>query len=86
MKKIHTMTMGELAAFVCTHLQINGIDVVLSGGGCVAIYSEGRYVSYDLDFIENISSGRRKLKKVLAEIGFLEEAKYLKSFTLSMTS
>ncbi|MFO7811470.1 MAG: hypothetical protein R6V21_00735 [Pelovirga sp.] len=78
MKKIHTMTMGELAAFVCTHLQVNGIDVVLSGGGCVAIYSEGRYVSYDLDFVENISSGRRKLKQVLAEIGFQEEAKYFK--------
>jgi hypothetical protein len=39
------MTMGELAAFVCSHLQRNGIDVVLSGGGCVAIYSGGRYVS-----------------------------------------
>ena len=76
MKKIRAMTMGELAAFVCSHLQRNGIDVVLSGGGCVAIYSEGRHVSYDLDFVENISSGRRKLKKVLAEIGFEEEGRY----------
>ncbi len=76
MKEICEMTMGELAAFVCSHLQKNGIDVVLSGGGCVAIYSEGRYVSYDLDFVENISSGRRKLKEVLAAIGFEEEAKY----------
>ncbi len=42
----------------------------------MAIYSEGRYVLYDLDFVENISSGRRKLKKVLTEIGFQEEAKY----------
>jgi len=76
MKEIREMTMGELAAFVCSHLQKNGIDVVLSGGGCVSIYSEGRYVSYDLDFVENISSGRRKLKKVLAAIGFEEETKY----------
>jgi hypothetical protein len=59
-KEIQAMTMGELAAFVCSHLQRNGIHVVLSGGGCVSIYSEGRYVSYDLDFVENISSGRRK--------------------------
>jgi hypothetical protein len=44
-KEIRAMTMGELAAFVCSHLQRNGIDVVLSGGGCVAIYSGGRYVS-----------------------------------------
>ena len=70
------MSMGVLAAFACSHLQRNGIDVVLSGGGCVAIYSEGRYVSYDLDFVENMSSGRRKLKKVLAEIGFEEEGRY----------
>lgn len=72
------MTMGELAAFVCSHLKGRGINVVLSGGGCVAVHSEGRYVSYDLDFIENLSSGRRKLKKVLAEIGFEEEGKYFK--------
>jgi len=70
------MTMGELAAFVCSHLQGNGIHVVLSGGGCVSIYSEGRYVSYDLDFVENISSGRRKLKKVLTEIGFEAKGRY----------
>jgi hypothetical protein len=72
------MGMGELAAFVCSHLRRNGIDVVLSGGGCVAIYSEGRYVSYDLDFVENVFSGRRKLKKVLTEIGFEEEGRYFK--------
>lgn len=29
----------------------------------MAIYSEGRYVSYDLDFVENISSGRRPKKR-----------------------
>ena len=57
MKEIHAMTMAELAAFVCSHLQKNSIDVVLSGGGCVTIYSEGRYTSYDLDFVENISPG-----------------------------
>jgi len=75
-KEIRVMSMGELAAFVCSHLQRMGIDVVLSGGGCVAIYTEGQYVSYDLDFIENLSSGHRRLKKTLAEIGFDEEGRY----------
>lgn len=79
MKEIRGMSMGELAAFVCSHLKKNGINVVLSGGGCVAIYAEGRYVSYDLDFIENLSSSLRKLKKVLAEIGFKEEGRYFKN-------
>jgi len=77
-KTIGEMGMGELAAFVCSHLKTNGINVVLSGGACVAIYAEGKYVSYDLDFIENLSSGRRKLKRILAEIGFEEEGRYFK--------
>jgi len=68
--------MGELAAFVCSHLKEAGIEVVLSGGACVAIYSSGKYVSYDLDFIERLASGRRKLKKALAEIGFEESGRY----------
>jgi hypothetical protein len=78
MKKIQEMSMGELAAFVCTHLHKHGINVVLSGGGCVSIYAEGKYVSYDLDFIENLSSGRRKLKRVLADIDFKEEGRYFR--------
>ncbi len=76
MKEVATMSMPELAAFVCSHLRQQGIEVVLSGGGCVEIYSEGKYVSYDLDFIENLSSGRRLLKDALAQIGFREEGRY----------
>lgn len=78
MKEIGAMNMGELAAFVFSHLKKKGIDVVLSGGACVGILTEGKYVSYDLDFIENFASGRRKLKKVLGEIGFEEEGRYFK--------
>ncbi len=61
------MSIGELAAFVCTHLKDNGIDVVLSGGACVSIYTKNRYQSYDLDFIENVSASRKKIKEVLRE-------------------
>lgn len=45
MKPLGEMTAGELAAYVATHLGARGITVVLSGGACVTIYSEGRYVS-----------------------------------------
>jgi hypothetical protein len=69
-KAIKDMSSGELAAFISTHLRRNGIEVVLSGGSCVSIYSENKYVSGDLDFIEFGSISRRKLKKVLGEIGF----------------
>jgi hypothetical protein len=70
------MTIAELAAFVCTHLQRHGIDVVLSGGACVAIYSQGAYVSRDLDFIETHYTKRQNLRAALAEIGFSERHRY----------
>lgn len=76
MKKIADMTIGELAAFVCSHVQEHGIEVVLTGGGCVEIYSSGKYSSFDLDFIENIPVGGGKLRKVLAEIGFSKKDRY----------
>jgi len=78
MKTVSDMNMSELAAYVCSHLLYNGIEVVLSGGACVSLYTAGQYVSYDLDFIENLSSGRRKLKKILEQIGFHEEGRYFK--------
>lgn len=51
MKPIAEMSMGELAAYVCEQLKEAGITTVLSGGSCVSLYSEGRYVSADLDLI-----------------------------------
>lgn len=41
----------EIAALVCEALEHAGIDVVLSGGGAVILYSENEYMSTDLDFI-----------------------------------
>jgi len=79
MKPIKDMAIGELAAFICSFLKRKGIDVVLSGGSCVSIYTENKYASLDLDFIEFGSVSRRKLKKVLSEIGFHEENRYFKS-------
>lgn len=64
------MSIAELAAYVCSHLKENGIEVVLSGGSCVSIYTENKYETPDFDFIENVSSGRKKLTVVLAKIGF----------------
>ena len=58
------------------HLKRRGIDVVLSGGSCVSIYTENKYASLDLDFIEFNYIDRKKLKKSLLEIGFHEKNKY----------
>ncbi len=70
------MTPGELAAWVATHLRTRGIDAVLSGGAVVAIYSAGRYVSLDMDFIEESLGSRKNLRAVLAEIGWVERNRY----------
>lgn len=70
------MATGELAAWVATHLLSRGIDVVLSGGAVVEIYSRGRYVSLDMDFIEQSLTTRRKLRDALAEIGWFEKNRY----------
>lgn len=78
MKAIRDLTLGELAALVCSHLKAHDIEVVLTGGACVTLYGNGSYVSYDLDFIERVSAGRRKLKAVLAQIGFSERDRYFR--------
>jgi hypothetical protein len=78
MKPLGDMTIGELAAFVSTHLHRHGIDVVLSGGACVAIYSHGAYLSKDLDFIEAHFTKRKDLRAALAEIGFYEQNRYFR--------
>jgi hypothetical protein len=46
-----TTSRQELAAIVAESLRACGIDAVLVGGAVVALYSAGRYVTDDLDFV-----------------------------------
>ena len=64
--------MAELAAYVCSSLEKNGIDTVLSGGCCVEIYRNSRYTSDDIDLIDRFNGGHRKIKEVMESIGFKE--------------
>ncbi|MFA4948450.1 MAG: hypothetical protein WC674_08100, partial [Candidatus Krumholzibacteriia bacterium] len=73
---VKKMSLGELAAFVCTQLRNHGIKAVLSGGGCVSIYTDNRYESFDLDFIESVPANRKRIKDALLEIGFSEKDRY----------
>ncbi|KAA0894188.1 hypothetical protein [Oryzomonas rubra] len=70
------MSLAELAAYVSDHLTGQGIDVVLSGGGCVSVYSDNRYRSDDLDFIERYREDRKKLAAALDMIGFKPKRRY----------
>ncbi len=59
----------ELWRYVAWHLAKNDIETVLVGGGVVAIYTDGKYRSGDLDFVLR-SFLVKKLPEVMAKIGF----------------
>lgn len=61
---------AELAALISQALEEAGITAVLSGGAAVQLYSEGRYVSKDLDFVA--AAPHRDLAKVLQTLGFVK--------------
>jgi hypothetical protein len=75
-KPIANLSLEELAALVCQSLHDIGITVTLTGGACVAIWSRGKYVSRDLDFIEEGLVPRSKIRKVLKKLGFEEDGRH----------
>ncbi len=75
-KPISSMSIEELGAHVCSELQKEGIDVVLSGGACVQIYSYNQYMSWDIDLVNRYNDRPSKIKKVMLGLGFYEENKY----------
>lgn len=68
------ISISDLAALVNTKFAEHQIKTILVGGACVAIYSNNRYLSYDLDFV--IYETRAKIKKALLELGFELKGKY----------
>lgn len=76
MKAIRQMTDAELAAYVCAHLRRKGIEVILSGGACAAIYSNHQYVSMDLDLVNARFAKRRLIHEAMEELGFQERSRY----------
>ncbi|MCM0606187.1 MAG: hypothetical protein KA715_08865 [Xanthomonadaceae bacterium] len=63
-------SIAELGAIVCEALKKSGIDVFLSGGAVVSIYTNNKYESYDLDFVS--LEDRSKIKKIMESLGFLQ--------------
>jgi len=76
LKPINLMSLGELAAYIDTHLRENGINVVLSGGAAVSVYSDHKYVSKDIDFIGRFDIDHKKVEKVMIDIGFTKKGRY----------
>jgi hypothetical protein len=76
--KLKNISLKDLAIYLSSHLSKNGIDTVLSGGACVSIYTDNKYISSDLDFVLFSSTDQKKLRSVLEKIGFYEENKQFK--------
>ncbi len=78
MKSIGQMTRAALGAFVQEHLRAKGIEMVLSGGACVSIYSNGKYASMDLDMIHTslLAPKRSLIREAMNELGFIEQGRY----------
>ena len=76
MKKISEMDAAELSAYVQSHLKKAGIEVVLSGGSVVTIYSQSKYVSKDLDLVNIYASSYKKIKALMMELSFQEDGRY----------
>jgi len=75
---LKNLPLKEFAILISDYLSKNGIDTVLSGGACVSIYTKNKYISYDLDFVLLSSEDKKKVRQVLAVIGFYEEKRYFK--------
>jgi len=76
MKSVSKMTQSELTAYVQSHLRKHKINVTLSGGAAVSIYTVNKYVSADVDLVEDSYVDRNKIKAAMEEIGFQEKNRY----------
>jgi hypothetical protein len=79
-KPVAEMSRADLGAFVQEHLRRKGIDMVLSGGACVSIYSRNRYESMDLDMIHTslMKPKRKTLCEAMTELGFTRDGRHFK--------
>jgi hypothetical protein len=72
------ITLRDLAVFISDYLTKNGIDTVLTGGACVSIYTNNKYISSDLDFVLLSYEKRENLKKIMEKVGFYLEDRHFK--------
>ena len=76
MKPLADMTRLELAAHIGAEFKRRNINVVLSGGSCVSIYSQEKYVSMDLDFVNAGFAKRKLIEAAMSALGFSEKNRY----------
>ena len=68
--------LADLAALICDECARSGIEIVLSGGACVSLYTRNKYESFDLDFVLLSQADRKKTGPVLEALGFRKEGRH----------
>ncbi|MFW6129029.1 MAG: hypothetical protein ACOC6P_02140 [Candidatus Aminicenantaceae bacterium] len=76
--RIKGISLKNLAIVISDYLSRNGVETVLSGGACVAIYTNNKFMSYDLDFVLTSSDKQKTTKELLTKIGFCPENQYFR--------
>lgn len=68
--QLKNLSMEELASYVCSELEKQGIRVVLSGGSCMELYTNELYSSYDIDFVIKYTYSQKQIESTMLELGF----------------
>jgi len=74
--RLKGLSLKDFAILISDYLRRNGIETLLSGGACVAIYTKNKYMSYDLDLVLAASDDYRHAKKAMEAIGFTRKGRY----------
>tara|TARA_B100001540_G_scaffold313683_1_gene337077 strand:+ start:2782 stop:3336 length:555 start_codon:yes stop_codon:yes gene_type:complete len=72
---------AEMAALIVETLAAHDIDVVLVGGSCVCVWTNEKFGSLDLDFIDLTYSRRKQIAVALSQLGFSPNERQPKYFT-----
>lgn len=70
------MGLEEMAQLTYCGLKDRGIEVTLSGGACVSIYTRNAYECMDLDFIRGILTPISTVAEAMKALGFRREGSY----------
>jgi hypothetical protein len=76
--RIKGLSLEDFALVISDYLIKNEIDVVLSGGACVTIYTKNKFMSFDLDFVLISYDKQKEVRQLLTDAGFYEEDRYFK--------
>ena len=78
MKITRKLSLPDLAAGISEACLKGGIDVVLSGGACVSIYTENRYASSIWISSSRLPVGRKRIRATMGELGFQEDGRHFR--------